>query len=123
MMVDFSTALETFTGEVLMLTAPHKCTVCGHVDGGKEEPGTLGNVCLWALTTPLRDDKADGKEKFARGQLANKISREDSSGSVVTLTVEEVARLKDLIGRVFSAAVVFPAWTALENDSANSEKH
>ena len=72
---------------------------------------TLKRVAVNALQAIFEDERnLDGSEKLKRWQLAMKIHL----GGDVDLTTEEIALVKKLIGKLYGASVVGPAWTALE---------
>lgn len=74
-------------------------------------PATLGDVAVAALTGVLAEDaRDDGAAKFKRGELAHRIYKAKS----IELTVEEVALIKERIGKVYGPAVVFAAWPLLD---------
>lgn len=79
---------------------------------GKREM-TLKLAAVNALQAQFEDERAlDGEEKFKRGKLAEKIYL----GVDVDLTIEEIAKVKKLIGKAYGPNVVTPAWTALEGE-------
>lgn len=84
----------------------------------KKQKMTLENVCVAALQSCVdeSDNKVSGQEKFDRYNLCSKIVNTDGP---VELKVEEVTKIKERIGRVFTPAVVGPAWNLLEK---NEEK-
>ena len=72
---------------------------------------TLRSACCEALLVGHRaDTDLPAEEKVGRWRLATRIARKDE----VDLTAEEVALVKDLIARRYSAAVVGPAWEMLD---------
>lgn len=74
---------------------------------------TLGSVAQDALLGTYADEGAlPGTEKFARYQLAQKLHGQDA----VDLSAEEIALIKKLIGKAWSALVVGRAFDALEAD-------
>jgi len=70
---------------------------------------TLRNVCCQVLTSQV-DPKASGQKKADQFRLATRMFRDD----VVEVTAEDVALLKDLIGKGFGPLAVGPAYDALE---------
>jgi hypothetical protein len=71
----------------------------------------LGVACVNALESQLPDDQREqGQEKFKRDELARKVFGQKS----VALTVEQVASIKDRIGRAYGPVVVGAAWRILD---------
>lgn len=78
---------------------------------------TLGSLCETALVSQYADEidpvthkeTITGQEKFDRWKLAQKLHGKD-----VTLTAEELAKLKMLVGKAYSPAIVGPVWTMLD---------
>lgn len=86
-------------------------------DGGVAlAPLTLRYVCLDALLSTRRDETIGGNEKYARWQLSQKISSSD----VVDLTVEELSKLKTLIGDGCAVTVVGQVFDIFEGKTPNS---
>jgi hypothetical protein len=70
----------------------------------------VGDACVFALVAVTQNDTADGGEKFKRWEIARKIN-----GLLeVDLSVEEIAKCKELVGKTWSTVVVGAVWTALE---------
>lgn len=80
-------------------------------ESGKSVRLHLGTICARALVMVGKDEELTGQQKFDRTKVALKI-HDNRDG--VDLTVEEVAMIKDVTGRVFNPAVVFAIWTLLE---------
>jgi hypothetical protein len=100
MQLNFSTVLSGFDG------APIK--------NGAEEV-TLGSAAVIALTAPRDDDaRLAGVEKFKRGELARAAWESWKNGTVVELTVEQVATIKEAIGLGWSTLVVWAAFRVIE---------
>lgn len=77
----------------------------------KDKPLTLGDVAVTALESPTEDDKAKtGEEKFKLDQLARKVYQNKS----VTLTVEEIATIKERIGKIYGPLVVGATYPLLD---------
>jgi len=77
-------------------------------------PATLGAVAVIALTGNYADEpQLAGEEKFARYELALRMVR----GGVVELTVDQLAKIKALIGKGLGVAAVGAAWSAIEAGS------
>lgn len=80
--------------------------------GGKSFPKklTLGAATDEALCQPLPFDQSTGQQKYDRYQLAERLK----PGGTIEVRVEDVAIIKEMIGRVFGPAVVGQAWDMLE---------
>lgn len=76
-----------------------------------KQPLTLKTVASNGL---LSDQQVDGTEKFARYQLAQKIH---GATEGLDLTVEDVAKLKDVIGKVYPPMISGQAWLLLEGNT------
>lgn len=78
---------------------------------------TLGAVCISALMGVYQDEQSlSGEDKFKRYKLAERIN----AGGILEVSAEDIALLKKLIGKNWSAAVVGPAYEALERDAMDS---
>lgn len=84
-----------------------------NVDGlPLENAPSLKDISIQALVNPFAGDEAmQPEKKFNLGLLAHKIA---TGGDTVSISVEEVAILKDRIGRGFPPLTVFFAWNAFE---------
>lgn len=72
---------------------------------------TLKVVAVNSLMAIYPDERdISGNEKLARYKIASKVH----GGGMVELTAEEVAKIKALIGKAYSPAVVGPAFEILE---------
>lgn len=83
-----------------------------NLDGtiGEENP-TLATVSIKALIEHLEgDERATGEDKFKRAVLAQKLLPEGE----IELPVEDIARIKERVGRAYQPMIVFAAWSALE---------
>ena len=76
-----------------------------------EKDLTLGKASILALRLNDPNDKFDGAEKLSRFMLGMKIAQ---ATDPLELTIEEVAKLKDLTGKYLSVEVAGAAWLALE---------
>ncbi len=77
---------------------------------------TLRKVCVASLLGTYADEPSlPGEEKFARYKLAEKLYDAE-----VDLTLEEIVKIKKLVGKFFEAGVVGPAFQALEGKAASS---
>lgn len=85
----------------------------------KDPRGTdirLKDVCINALDYYGADEllKAPGQEKYHRGQLAQRIY--DASGPI-EISVEDVALLKSLTGKIYGPHVVMVVWDMLDSNN------
>ncbi len=95
---DFSTVLRALGRDVM---------------GQNNDPMTLAEASISALMADYGDEKGiSGEVKFKRYQLAARVQ----PGGLVDVSAEEVATLKQLIGKAFTPVVVGPAYEALELD-------
>jgi hypothetical protein len=84
------------------------------VDG--DRPATLASAIVQALdTVPADDTKLSGPEKMRRYRLASRIL---SAPALVTLTLEEAALCKQLVGDGYGPLIVGQVWAVLEPDAA-----
>lgn len=104
-MTDFTVVLKNLDGEDLMEQSvrPDKTIVSKCL--------TLGSAAANALIMATDEDKGvSGEEKVKRYALAMKvISNKDAS-----LKAEEIAKIKELIGRAYGPLVVGQAWALLD---------
>ena len=97
MLLDVTQTLASLTGEPLT--------------DDKGKPLTLRDVCATALVSPYPDEQhLAGTEKVKRWELATRIVKQDK----VELAAEDVARLKELVGKAWGVVVVGPAWELLD---------
>ena len=74
-------------------------------------PMTLGDVAVIALEAQTADDqRTPGAEKFKLDRLAQRIYENKD----VVLSVEEMATIKDRIGKTYGPLVVGAAWRILD---------
>lgn len=72
---------------------------------------SLGKVAINALCQVVEGDQAmTGQRKFKLGELANKIVREPDS----EFEVEEVATVKERIGKLYAPLMVFQSYNLLK---------
>lgn len=83
----------------------------------KHVPVTLGEVCTNSLLAIHENEKLSGKEKYERWALAKKINY----GGAVELTVEEIAKCKELIGKTYAALIVGPVFEILEHNEVKTK--
>jgi len=101
MLINFNQTFKMF-GKIEPLTKPNS-----------KEPFLLLDAAIEALIAP--EEGLLGPEKVERWKLAAKIF---ANHATIELTVEEVAKLKDLIAKAFpSPLVVGQAWQMLEGGS------
>jgi hypothetical protein len=80
-------------------------------DSASKEAMTLGDAAVEALESITDEDRnAPAAKKFERDRLARKVYQQ----SAVVLSVEEVAEIKDRIGKLYGAAVIGAAWPLLD---------
>jgi hypothetical protein len=74
-------------------------------------PMTLGDAAASALETILEEDRqSPGAEKFKLDELARKIYKKKDA----VLLVEEIATIKNRIGKYYGPIVIGPAWRILD---------
>jgi hypothetical protein len=109
--IDFTQVLAGANGEVL--TQGAKDCKPGQLPG-KDcplEPQTLGDVALVALLAMIDEDRnLDPRKKWERDQLARKVF----GNRQAALSPEEIALIKDRIGKVYGPAQVGAAWPLLD---------
>lgn len=99
MKINFEKVFKTFDGQPIMKGADSK------------EPITLKWVSIESLIGIYQDEKElQGEEKLKRYKLAMKIS----NGNIIEISVEEIALIKNLIGKAFGTLIVGQAWEYLE---------
>jgi len=106
MKVNFAQALTTLDGSPLTV-ASQRCPTCGQAT--EERAITLLSVCTDALLAQYPDERLQGTEKARRYRLALRLSEGE-----VDLKVEDVALLKDLVGKSFGPLVVGQVWDILD---------
>lgn len=70
---------------------------------------TLGHLAVGALDMAYQDDT--GEKRNARGLLAGRIYASDGP---IDVTLEEMASIKDVIGKTYGPFLVSSAWALLE---------
>ena len=85
--------------------------VIKNIKGEQIKDLTLKSVSVEALLATFDDERALGEEKVKRYLLAIRIQA-DPTG--VDLVVEDVAKIKQLIGKGYGPLVVGQAWEMLE---------
>ena len=97
MIINFSETITTINGEDVK-------------DPETEKSVTIASAAVEALLANYNDEQISGEDKLKRWNLAQKVN----GGGDVDLTVEELALIKEVVGKGFGANVVGPVWTALE---------
>lgn len=105
MKIDFSAKITAFDGTDIL---------------EDDKPVTLAIVAVNALVTPLPDQRGqpeqiDGMTKVRNASLAERIFKD---GKKADLTVEEVALIKERVGRAYGPLAVMRAWSLLEQHSS-----
>lgn len=90
------------------------------VDGedlkNKDEVLTLLGICTNALLFNEKDENIEGKEKVRRFKLAHKVY---GAKEPVSVEVEDVVLIKELVANIYSTLIVGQVWELLES---NQEK-
>lgn len=91
-------------------TGKQICQMCGQVVG-KIEPMTVRLAAVRALSVTFRDEQGlEGEERVTRFHLALKIT----GGDEPNLTVEEIALVKKLTGKMGGNVVAGRMWAILD---------
>ena len=106
--IDVTQTLKNLDGSDLT-DATQICPTCGQATEART--WTLRLVLQNVLMAVVRDENPDGAEKALRYALAMRIHQNDE----VELSVEERAKLKDLVGKVYGPLIVGQVWEMLEN--------
>lgn len=85
----------------------------GKAQPPKQVPATLAFASFAALTMPLRGDEAMGAEQKLRLYA---LTQKVHAGGVVDVSAEDIALLKERIGRAHGVLVVGRAYELLEAD-------
>ena len=80
------------------------------IQNGANTALTLRAACCEALTGAYPDEKLSGEEKVRRFELARLLHAEDEPD----VCVEDIALVKQLIGKGYGPMVVGPAWSLLD---------
>ena len=103
MKIDFDTPILDLTGTPLM----EKTLVNGEP---KDVPITIGSITAGSLLTPLpADQNMSGKDKADLFNLALRVYK-----GVVDLSIEDVAKIKDRVGKTHNNLAVGRVWQILE---------
>ena len=74
---------------------------------------TLLDVCVEALLCLFESERNEaGKSKYKRWKLAENLMK--SVSGIVELTVEELAQIKERVGKRYGPAIIGPAYAMLE---------
>jgi len=74
----------------------------------------LYDVCTNALLFNAKDEKLEGKEKMRRFKLAHKIY---GTKELVSIDVEDVALIKELVAKIYSTLITGQVWELLEKEN------
>lgn len=106
--IDFTQVIKDLDGKPLPI----------NIEGKLPAVATLGQVAKDALVNVLQEDQQlSGSVKYDHWILAGKIYPDKSD---VVLTAEELATIKERIGKAFGPLVVGPCWRML--DPATNQK-
>lgn len=104
--IDFTQPLRGINGDELKQCAKSEGDKCTEFSSQ-----TLGDVALYALIVPSDDEKnLDPKKKFERDRLARRIYK----NAHAMLAPEDVALIKDRIGKTATVVQVGAAWPLLD---------
>jgi hypothetical protein len=82
-----------------------------------DKPWTLSDVAVNALVSSFKDeDTVPSSKKFGYYELARKIYNKKA----VSLSVEEIATIKERIGKMYATAILGPALMALDPNTTQS---
>lgn len=107
MKVDFSLELRTMAGEPIPRSKTNQAAT------------TLKDVAVEALLAFDPQKNVKGKDKMQRWQIAATIYA--SNGEVVTMEMEDVAKIKELVGDIYGPLIVGQAWNMLEGDAVEDD--
>lgn len=111
------TLVTTFDGKAI----PGRIDPDDKDEDGNVKPAkslTVGSVCIEALVGALPGEQLDGAEKFKRWELARRLH----GVTEVDLKLEEATKVKECVGKAWSAMVVGAVWNALEDKDSKKEK-
>lgn len=99
MKIDFDVKFKTFDGQDIAM---------------RDKPATLKDISVESLMGLLEEEKnLSGEEKLKRYELALKIK----DGGIIDISVEDIALIKKLTGKMFAPLIVGQAWKNLEGGS------
>ena len=114
MKIDVTQQLTELDG-TLMVTGRQVCPTCGQAVS-EAEPMTVRLAATRALTVTFRDEPGvQGEERVRRFHLALRITDEDEPN----LTVEEIALIKKLTGKLGGNVVAGRMWAILDPQEAS----
>ena len=131
MKIDFGYQFINFDGSTIPERPDEPVVIDGEVviENGKptmkkSPPFTLRTACVNVLTMREVDDRGkakeiSGKDKVKRYELAKRIYH---SKELVDLQAEEIALLKELVGRIYPPITVGQAFEILDPHSAGDKK-
>jgi hypothetical protein len=111
MLRNFRTRLIGFDGEPIADGRPVDAS------GRPADPARhvrLYDVTRDALLAQFPDEQLTGQEKYDRYSLLGRITSDVNKNKLTTVSAEEVALIKKLIGKGYGPAVVGPAYDAME---------
>lgn len=76
-----------------------------------DKPLTMKDVLVQALLANIQGDTADGNEKLVRYKLSVRIDNGETE-----FTIEEVSKMKHLVGLTFTALIVGQAYAHIEGN-------
>jgi hypothetical protein len=80
------------------------------------QPAMLGLVCVKALTATIAGETLPGEKKFERWMIAKRIyDAAQADLDPVEFSVQEVALLKELTGKIYGTEVVGSIWALFES--------
>ncbi len=82
-------------------------------------PISLAKMVIYCLTVMPVDERSEGHEKFKRYQIAQKIVANEKE---CELTHEEVTKIKELVGKIQTPAVVGFVYDYFEEKLTNVKK-
>lgn len=101
--IDFTQTIKGLDGKAIVPSVQN--------GGDGKTPVTLSDVCVNALESQLQTDaQMSGQEKFKLDQLAHKIYNQKH----VDLSIEEIALIKERVGKVSPTIVVGAVWGILD---------
>lgn len=80
---------------------------------GNNKPITFASTTLTALLNPPQDERLTAEQKTRRYQMATKINKNPSK---VDLTIEELALIKECVGKFHGPLVVGQTYEMLEGE-------
>ncbi len=75
---------------------------------------THGLVAFRALNADFPDEKVEPSVKYERYKLANRLHGRKADKEPITLSIEDAALIKKLVGHAFPPFVMGQIWDALE---------